>query len=103
MLAVILENCYQREQLENKNMELEIEVQNKLRELQIGNKELLQEIEQKNSIEIDLRESEKRFRELAENIEVVFWIVENKSLLYINSIYEEWALINRAFNDVVSL
>jgi PAS domain S-box-containing protein len=38
----------------------------------------------------DLRDSEERFRELAENIDDVFWVFsDNKRVLYINSAYEK--------------
>jgi two-component system, cell cycle sensor histidine kinase and response regulator CckA len=52
---------------------------------------LLQDISRRSEIERALRESEQRFRDLAENINEVFWISspDQRQMLYVNPCYEE--------------
>ncbi|MCH8919184.1 MAG: hypothetical protein IIA23_00550, partial [Chloroflexi bacterium] len=54
-------------------------------------KELRAEITELNQVEEALRESEKRFRLLAENIDEVFWLLDpmDYHVLYVSPAYEE--------------
>lgn len=50
---------------------------------------IFQDITKRKHAEDNLRQSEQRFRELAENIHEVFWIRTDQETLYVNSAYED--------------
>jgi PAS domain S-box-containing protein len=70
--------------------ELEIRVQERTAKLVETNEALRAEIVERQRAEADLRISEERFRQVAENIDEVLWLAEPESgqLLYINPAYE---------------
>jgi PAS domain S-box-containing protein len=72
-------------------IENQLAIQKLQRQLQEQNQSLQQEIEIRTQVEQALRESEHRFRQLAENIQDVFWISEPKSrqVLYVSAAYEQ--------------
>ncbi|NEP10572.1 MAG: PAS domain-containing protein [Symploca sp. SIO2C1] len=59
--------------------------------LQITNQQLQQELRERKKTEKSLRESQQRFRQIAENIQEIFWIASFKfnQLLYISPAYEK--------------
>jgi len=59
-------------------------------ELQQANEALRQDLETRKEMEASLVDSEQRFRQLAENIEEVFWITdpEKKTMQYVSPAYE---------------
>ncbi|HEY9610646.1 PAS domain S-box protein [Allocoleopsis sp.] len=73
------------------NAQLEQRVSDRTAELERINQELIQEIEERRRVEEALRESEARFRQLAEKIESVFWMIKPdlSELLYISPMYEQ--------------
>ncbi|HAA31554.1 MAG TPA: hypothetical protein DCE56_32440 [Cyanobacteria bacterium UBA8553] len=72
-------------------IENQLAIQKLQRQLQEQNQSLQQEIEIRTQTEQALRESEHRFRQLAENIQDVFWISDYKSrqILYVSPAYEQ--------------
>ena len=79
-----------RRQLEQQNQQLQTEVtarQNAEQSLSLLNQTLEARVEERTA---ELRESEQRFRQLAENIQEVFWIAnpDHPQLLYVSSAYE---------------
>lgn len=77
--------------LEESRGELEREVAQRTSALSRANAELEAEIIERRQAEASLRQSETRFRELAENIREAFWIFDwpGKKLLYASPVYEE--------------
>jgi PAS domain S-box-containing protein len=71
--------------------ELETRVQERTAELLGVNEVLRAEIADRQRVEAELRISEERFLQVAENIDKALWLAEPESsqLLYINSAYEE--------------
>jgi PAS domain S-box-containing protein len=71
-------------QLEARQAELVLLVEERTRELR-------QEIAQRERAEIALRESEEQFRQLAENINEVFWMIDadDGHLIYVSPAYEQ--------------
>ncbi len=72
-------------------IENQLAIQKLQKKLQEQNQSLQQEIEIRTQVEQALRESEQRFRQLAENIQDVFWISEPKShkVIYVSPAYEQ--------------
>ncbi|MGC7872703.1 PAS domain-containing protein [Desulfosporosinus sp. SYSU MS00001] len=50
---------------------------------------IVQDITERKLSEIDLKESEEKFKELAENLGEVIWVRQNEQLVYINPAYEK--------------
>ena len=75
--------------MENENQrrksryELELRVKERTNELVQANKLLTQEIENRKKIETTLRESEKKYRILADNVSDVIWVLDIESFKYI--------------------
>ncbi len=77
------------------NQRLKREVAKQTEQLLSANQELKMEISERKIAELAVRESEERFRQLAENIKEVFWIVSPDwtEVYYISPAYEElWGL-----------
>lgn len=62
------------------NEVLELKVEERTAQLQAVNEQLQAEIQERQQAEADLKESEEKFRQLAENIQEVFWIAEGPTL-----------------------
>lgn len=79
------------EQLRRSHEQLETRVQERTAELVAINQALEQQIDARIRVETALRESEERFRQLAEHIREVFWVygVEEKRILYVSPTYED--------------
>ena len=79
------------EELRSLNAELERRVSDRTLELSRSNEKLASEIAQHKHTEEALKESEKRFREIANNLREIFWMidVDSKQMLYISPAYEE--------------
>ncbi len=94
ILYSLLDITREKEQefaLRTVNERLETEVKQRTRELSLVNSRLLTEIEERKGIENELRESEEKFRQLAESIDDVFWLREadeTHRLIYISPSYE---------------
>jgi PAS domain S-box-containing protein len=73
------------------NHELEVRVRRRTTDLERANANLRNEIAERQRIEDELRQSEEKFRQLAENIREVFFIYNHdfSELLYISPAYEE--------------
>ena len=73
------------------NTNLESLVAERTAELLQTNKKLTNEITERQRIETALRDQEERFRQLAENIHEVFWMLDlnNQQLLYVSPAYEK--------------
>jgi PAS domain S-box-containing protein len=69
--------------------ELEAHVARRTRELSLANELLLQEAADRRHSEESLRDSETRFRQLAENIDEVFWVsaIDPRRVLYVSPAY----------------
>jgi len=93
-ILAIVENITERkraeEALRQSHIELELRVQERTAELSQANELLLAEITERERVEGELRSSEERFRQLAENIDKIFWMIEPDSnqLLYVSPHYE---------------
>src|SRR5919199_488086 len=62
------------EQIERQNQTLEAKVQERTAQLSLANEQLKQEVAERTQAQEALQESEQKFRQLAENIQSVFWI-----------------------------
>lgn len=77
--------------LEKAHNELESKVAERTEKLARINEALKTEIAERRSAEVKLRESEMRFRQIAENIREVFWIAarDTSEILYVSPAYED--------------
>lgn len=66
-------------------------LENKTRELEDSNRHLLEDVARREAAENALRESEERFRQLAESIDDAFWLVnaETRELVYVSPAFEK--------------
>jgi len=93
-ILAIVENITERkraeEALRQSRDELDLRVQDRTADLSQANELLLAEIAERRRVEAELRSSEERFRQLAENIDKIFWMIEPDSnqFLYISPFYE---------------
>jgi len=87
----ILERMQAEEELIRTQNELELRVIERTAQLEKMNKKLLEEIKEKNKAEAALKDSETLFRQLAENIRDVFFIMEpeNQKINYLSPTYEQ--------------
>lgn len=87
----ILERMQVEEELIRTQNELELRVIERTAQLEKMNRKLLEEINEKNKAEAALRDSETLFRQLAENIRDVFFIIEpeNQKINYLSPAYEQ--------------
>jgi PAS domain S-box-containing protein len=71
--------------------ELELRVAERTAQLRAANQALQHELAERRQVETALRESELRFRQLAEHIHEAFWLSDphSRRLLYISPAYEE--------------
>jgi two-component system cell cycle sensor histidine kinase/response regulator CckA len=71
--------------------ELEQRVAERTAQLQAANQAIQQELAERTQVEAALRESESRFRQLAEHIHEAFWLLDPHTprLLYISPAYEQ--------------
>jgi PAS domain S-box-containing protein len=79
------------EQLRRANDELEERVQARTAELTAINQTLQDQIAARIQVECTLRDSEERFRQLAEHIREVFWVygISEERTLYVSPAYED--------------
>lgn len=79
------------EDLSRLNQELEARVIGRTTDLEQANANLRSEIVQRQQVENELRQSEQKFRQLAENIREVFFVYNHdlSELIYISPAYEE--------------
>lgn len=77
-------------EIQQVNQTLEQRVQERTQALRYMNDELAAEIAERFQAEVALRDSEERFRQMAENIREVFWMssVDKQQLLYVSRAYE---------------
>lgn len=90
------------EQLRCARDDLENRVQKRTTELLAINRTLEQQIATRIQMEIALRDSEERFRQLAEHIREVFWVygIVEERLLYISPAYEDvWGRPVQSFHE----
>jgi len=80
-----------QEALALEHQELENQVKERTAALRESNQQLRREIVDYRRIEKALRESERRFRQLAENVHEIFWIrsLDRPEILYISPAYEK--------------
>ncbi len=82
--------------------DLETRVQERMAELLAMNRALEQQMAAHIQMEIALRDSEERFRQLAEHIREVFWVygIAEERLLYVSPAYEDiWGRPLQGFHD----
>lgn len=82
---------YVEDRLRGARDELESRVQERTAELQAINHAMEQQFAARIQVEIALRDSEERFRQLAEHVREVFWVygIVEERILYISPAYEE--------------
>ncbi|HEY9608218.1 PAS domain S-box protein [Allocoleopsis sp.] len=79
------------EQIERQNQTLEAKVQERTAQLSLANEQLKQEVAERTQVQEALQESEQKFRQLAENIQSVFWMsnLTMSQIDYISPAYEK--------------
>jgi PAS domain S-box-containing protein len=82
------------EELENArqvSLQMMEDAENAARDTERANESLQKEITERRAMEATIRESEVRFRQLAENVQEVFWISspDGHEMIYISPAYEE--------------
>jgi PAS domain S-box-containing protein len=79
------------EQIERQNQTLEAKVQERTAQLSLANEQLKQEVAERTQAQEALQESEQKFRQLAENIQSVFWMSNfaMSQIDYISPAYEK--------------
>ncbi len=90
------------EQLRCARDDLETRVQERTTELLKMNSTLTQQMASRVQMEIALRDSEERFRQLAEHIREVFWVygIVEERVLYVSPAYEEiWGRAVQSFDE----
>lgn len=90
-------------EIESLNEGLEAHVESRTAELVTANIELEKEVTDRKLAEAGLRQSEERFRQIAENIREVFWIAEpeDNRLLYISPVFDEvWGTTCKDLDEV---
>jgi two-component system sporulation sensor kinase C len=90
VMTDLTEQKRNEEALRRAHDSLEQRVRARTAELQAANDDLQREVRERRRVEEALRQSEERFRQLAENIDDVFWIKDrdSKSLLYLSPAFE---------------
>jgi PAS domain-containing protein len=78
------------QQIEQQNETLEAQVQERTTELMQANEQLQQEVAERKQAEEALRHSEEKFRQMAENIQSVFWMtnLDQTQIIYVSPAYE---------------
>ena len=78
------------QQIEQQNETLEAQVQERTTELMQANEQLQQEVAERKQAEEALRHSEEKFRQMAENIQSVFWMtnLDLTQIIYVSPAYE---------------
>jgi PAS domain S-box-containing protein len=79
------------QQIEQQNQILEAQVAERTAELEQANAQLRAEVTERQQVEKALRESEQQFRQIAENVQEVFWMksIGSAELLYVSPAYEK--------------
>ncbi|HVR87749.1 MAG TPA: PAS domain S-box protein, partial [Planctomycetota bacterium] len=87
----VTERVETQEALRKAHEDLEKRVEQRTAELARANSELQREVEERKRSETALLQSEEKFRDLAENIREVFWLVnyETREVLYVSPGYAE--------------
>ncbi len=90
VLIDISEQKRTEQALQRAHDELERRVRERTAELSAATERATKELDQRKEADRALRESEQRFRQMAENVDEVLWLTDwkNKTLLYVNRAYE---------------
>ena len=90
VLIDISEQKRTEQALQQAHDELEHRVKERTAELSAATERATKELDQRQEADMALRESEQRFRQMAENLDEVLWLTDwkKKTLLYVNRAYE---------------
>ncbi len=90
VLIDISEQKRTEQALQRAHDELERRVRERTAELAAATERATRELEQRKEVDRALHENERRFRQMAENIDEVLWLTDwkSKTLLYVNTAYE---------------